>query len=82
MQGARSHLSPGTDSTNIMIESNETSALAWNHWEHSARDVKMPEIEGEVITFIYQYDWGFDLRCFIPESVKYFVMENILFNLN
>ena len=65
-----------------MIESNETSALAWAHWEHSTGDIKMIEKENSVITFMYQLDSYSDLRCFIPESVKYFVMESILFNLN
>ena len=65
-----------------MIESNETSALAWQHWKQSAGDIRMPEYESELITFQYQFDSCMDLRCFIPESVKYFVMETVLFNLN
>ena len=65
-----------------MTELNETLILAWAHWKHSARDTRMPKYESELITFQYQFDSCMDLRCFIPESVKYFVMETVLFNLN
>ena len=65
-----------------MIESNETSALAWAHWQHSTGDIKMIEKENSVITFMYQLDSYSDLRCFIPESVKYFIANNELLNRN
>lgn len=65
-----------------MIESNETSVLAWANWQHSAGNTVMDKRENIFITTMYLYSDHKDIRCFIPESVKYFVANNELFNRN